>query len=380
MNHASPARHGPRRRRRAGARRLLEGAGHRRAGRRPRPRRRPPPSRTPAVADAADGIAWKKASSDADIEAAFAHRPRRDQAGVPLLGREVVPAVQPGPGDALQPPGLHRALARLRAGVRRRRQPRRAEARHALSGQRLSDDGAAQAERRGGDPPARRGRPGPLHRAAQPRHERGPAGQGGAGRRARRRQGAEGRTTGACSPSIPGTPTRPRCSARTRSPRPWPSSPPPARPTSPRRRCAFASRRWPRATPRRRPRPTSRPRPAVLAAARRRRRRRATSPTCSSTSPPTSSAPSPRRARRERAETLATFDTALQRLEADTTLSRADRMQALIARIDLVRIDLPKDAKPAAARPSCRSRCSSTCARRRPAPTARSPTATSARP
>ena len=42
----------------------------------------------------------------------------------------------------------------------------------------------------------------------------------------------------------------------------------------------------------------------------------------------------------ERAETLATFDTALQRLEADTTLSRADRMQALIARIDLVRIDL----------------------------------------
>ena len=42
----------------------------------------------------------------------------------------------------------------------------------------------------------------------------------------------------------------------------------------------------------------------------------------------------------ERAETLATFDTALQRLEADTTLSRADRMQALIARVDLVRIDL----------------------------------------
>jgi thiol-disulfide isomerase/thioredoxin len=50
----------------------------------------------------------------------------------------------------------------------------------------------------------------------------------------------------------------------------------------------------------------------------------------------------------ERAEALATFDTALQRLEADKTLSRADRMQALIARVALVRIDLPEDgAKPA---------------------------------
>ena len=44
----------------------------------------------------------------------------------------------------------------------------------------------------------------------------------------------------------------------------------------------------------------------------------------------------------ERAEALATFDAALQRLEGDTTLSRADRMQALIARIDLARIDLPE--------------------------------------
>ena len=46
----------------------------------------------------------------------------------------------------------------------------------------------------------------------------------------------------------------------------------------------------------------------------------------------------------ERAETLATFDAALARLEADKTLSRPDRMQALIARVDLVRIDLPEDA------------------------------------
>jgi len=51
----------------------------------------------------------------------------------------------------------------------------------------------------------------------------------------------------------------------------------------------------------------------------------------------------------ERTTTLQTFDAALQRLEADTTLSRADRMQALIARVDLARIDLPE---PAAGKPA----------------------------
>ena len=52
------------------------------------------------------------------------------------------------------------------------------------------------------------------------------------------------------------------------------------------------------------------------------------------------------RARPERAEDrpigralLAAFDGALQRLEGDTSLSRADRMQALIAQVDLARID-----------------------------------------
>ena len=51
----------------------------------------------------------------------------------------------------------------------------------------------------------------------------------------------------------------------------------------------------------------------------------------------------------ERRQLLAAFDAALQRLEADPTLSRADRMQALIARVDLARIDLPgEDAAPSA--------------------------------
>ena len=39
------------------------------------------------------------------------------------------------------------------------------------------------------------------------------------------------------------------------------------------------------------------------------------------------------------------FDTALPRLQADTSLSRADRLGALISRVSLARIDLPKDER-----------------------------------
>jgi thiol-disulfide isomerase/thioredoxin len=53
----------------------------------------------------------------------------------------------------------------------------------------------------------------------------------------------------------------------------------------------------------------------------------------------------------ERAALLAAFDGALKRLEADTTLSSADRMQALIAQVDLARIDEPAhEAKPGVAK------------------------------
>ena len=54
----------------------------------------------------------------------------------------------------------------------------------------------------------------------------------------------------------------------------------------------------------------------------------------------------------QRARLVPAFDTALQRFEADTTLSRADRMQALIARVDLVRIDMADDDAGAAAKPA----------------------------
>jgi len=46
----------------------------------------------------------------------------------------------------------------------------------------------------------------------------------------------------------------------------------------------------------------------------------------------------------ERSELRQAFDGALKRFEGDTTLSRADRMQALIAQVDLARIDAKKDA------------------------------------
>lgn len=45
-----------------------------------------------------------------------------------------------------------------------------------------------------------------------------------------------------------------------------------------------------------------------------------------------------------RAALAADFDTALRRLEADATLSRGDRMAALHGRVELARLDAPKDA------------------------------------
>lgn len=55
----------------------------------------------------------------------------------------------------------------------------------------------------------------------------------------------------------------------------------------------------------------------------------------------------------ERAQVAQAFDTALKRLEADATLSRADRMQALAAQVDLARIDEP-EAAPGAIKPAPR--------------------------
>jgi hypothetical protein len=53
----------------------------------------------------------------------------------------------------------------------------------------------------------------------------------------------------------------------------------------------------------------------------------------------------------QRTELLAAFDTAMKRFEADATLSRADRITALNAQVDLAKLDTPKPAKGAKAAP-----------------------------
>jgi thioredoxin-related protein len=54
----------------------------------------------------------------------------------------------------------------------------------------------------------------------------------------------------------------------------------------------------------------------------------------------------------QRAELVAAFDAALKRFEADATLSRADRMTALIAQVDLATVDTPQRTAPGAAKPT----------------------------
>ena len=52
----------------------------------------------------------------------------------------------------------------------------------------------------------------------------------------------------------------------------------------------------------------------------------------------------PREPAAERARVVGAFDTALQRLQGDATLSRADRIAALGSRVELARLDLPEGA------------------------------------
>ena len=47
----------------------------------------------------------------------------------------------------------------------------------------------------------------------------------------------------------------------------------------------------------------------------------------------------------QRKAVAAAFDAALKRLEADATLSRSDRLSALLGRVELARLDLPKDER-----------------------------------
>eukprot|EP01136_Pigoraptor_vietnamica_P043620 Opistho-1_new@19258 len=111
--------------------------------------------------------------------------PQREEAGAALLGRQVVPALQPAQGHAVQPSGLHRAVARLRGRAHRRRPARRPEAGQPLQGARLPDHDPVQPRGQRDHPPARRGRcaPGAEGAAARPgrrqaRQDRAGRGQG----------------------------------------------------------------------------------------------------------------------------------------------------------------------------------------------------------
>ena len=58
----------------------------------------------------------------------------------------------------------------------------------------------------------------------------------------------------------------------------------------------------------------------------------------------------------QRAQLVAAFDVALRRLEADATLSRADRLSALIAQVGMARIDAPKPATAKSGKPAARAK------------------------
>jgi hypothetical protein len=69
--------------------------------------------RKPPVVLPSTNVAWLPAAADADIERAFAQARSREEAGAAVLGRHLVPALQPAQGHALQPAGLCRAVAQF---------------------------------------------------------------------------------------------------------------------------------------------------------------------------------------------------------------------------------------------------------------------------
>ena len=287
----------------------------------------------------------------------------REQARIPVLGRRLVPAVQPGEGDALQPPGLHRALAPLRAGLPRRRQQERAAAGRALQDRRLSDDDPVHPRRHRDHAPARRGRRRAVHAGAGPRDGRRAPGEGHAGRSPRqgRRRGAAalGRRLADARVLLVG---HRRAGAHSQK-RPR-RDPAPARAGLPARgdrhrgaaQAEGAGRRGQGAG--RQAAPTTRPRATSWRRCWRIRRSSArastSSPATRARSPGTSALPKSD----GRAALVAAWDAVLVRLAADASLSAADRLSAVGGRIDLARLDAgDAQASRAAACQRARGRC-----------------------
>ena len=110
-------------------------------------------------------------------------RPLGTQAVVPVLGRVLVPAVQPGEGDAVQARRFHRALQAVRPGVRRWRPAQRAEAGRPLPGARLSDDDPVRVRRSRDHAAAGRNRSAAVFAGARARPRDRPIGTRDAGDR-----------------------------------------------------------------------------------------------------------------------------------------------------------------------------------------------------
>ena len=147
---------------------------------------------SPSAAHAESGIAWRAATNDADIDAAFAAARAADKPVFVYWGAKWCPPCNQVKATLFNRQDFHRAVARLCAGVYRRRQPGGAEARRALSCQRLPDDGAFQPAGQRADAPARRSRARALHPGADTRHERRATGARGAAQALGTNQGEAG--------------------------------------------------------------------------------------------------------------------------------------------------------------------------------------------
>ena len=138
------------------------------------------------------------------------HRPRlrpgpqREEAGAAVLGRHLVPALQPAQGHAVQPPGLCRPGEELRGGACGRRPAGRAEAGWALQGARLPHRHPDDGRGRGNLPPAGRRRCTADHGCAAGWALGWAAPQGGAGRCPRRQSPQRQRVAHAGLPRLGG--------------------------------------------------------------------------------------------------------------------------------------------------------------------------------